>query len=76
MEVIFKKGKEDSKQRKPIIYRVAINVISVTKEGYLVAILWPRVLIKPNDKSSQMFSLMAAELADEQFGKWHIEAFF
>lgn len=51
-EVIFKKGKEDSKQRKPIIYRVAINVISVTKEGYLVAILWPRVLIKPNDKSS------------------------
>lgn len=52
MEVIFKKGKEDSKQRKPIIYRVAINVISVTKEGYLVAILWPRVLIKPNDKSS------------------------
>lgn len=44
--------KTANNQRKPNIYRVAINVISVIKEGHLVAILWPRVLIKPNDKSS------------------------
>lgn len=49
------------------------NNCGVIKEDHLVAVIEPKVLIKSTDQSFQIFSLMAAELADDQFGIWNTQ---